>query len=67
MREHLVFTLCAPMGAFGTYAGHEPRGAQSLYRHALQFSDCWVPHWVSIGWTPTGSWHYGAIALQFAR
>lgn len=28
MREHLVFTLCAPMGAFGTYAGHERRGSE---------------------------------------
>ena len=28
MREHLVFTLCAPMGAFGDYAGHERRGSE---------------------------------------
>ena len=27
MREHLVFVLCAPMGAFGSYAGHERRGS----------------------------------------
>ena len=26
MREHLLFVLCAPMGAFGSYAGHERRG-----------------------------------------
>lgn len=27
MREYLVFVLCAPMGAFGSYAGHERRGS----------------------------------------
>ena len=27
MRDHLVFVLCAPMGAFGGYAGHERRGS----------------------------------------
>ena len=27
MREHLVFVLFAPMGAFGSYAGHERRGS----------------------------------------
>ena len=28
MREHLVFTLGAPMGAFGSHAGHERRGSE---------------------------------------
>lgn len=27
MRKYLVFGLCAPMGSFGTYAGHERRGS----------------------------------------
>ena len=27
MNEHLVFILCGPMGAFGTYAGQERRGS----------------------------------------
>ena len=27
MHEYLVFVLCAPMGAFGSYAGHERRGS----------------------------------------
>lgn len=27
MREHLVFLLSAPMGSFGSYAGHERRGS----------------------------------------
>ena len=27
MSEHLVFTLCGAMGAFGAYAGHERRGS----------------------------------------
>ncbi len=29
MTEHLVFTLVAPMGAFGDLAGHEQRGSAS--------------------------------------
>lgn len=27
MRKHLVFLLCAPIGSFGGYAGHERRGS----------------------------------------
>ena len=30
MREHLVFDLAAPMGAFGSYAGHERRGSEAM-------------------------------------
>ena len=30
MHDHLVFCLCAPMAAFGTYAGHERRGSDSV-------------------------------------
>lgn len=29
MNEYLVFDLSAPMGAFGSYAGHERRGSKS--------------------------------------
>lgn len=30
MPEYLAFDLAAPMGAFGSYAGHERRGSQSM-------------------------------------
>ena len=30
MREYLVFDLSAPMGAFGSYAGHERRGSEIM-------------------------------------
>ena len=30
MHEYLVFDLSAPMGAFGTYAGHERRGSEIM-------------------------------------
>ncbi|MDE0097276.1 MAG: type I-E CRISPR-associated protein Cas5/CasD [Gammaproteobacteria bacterium] len=30
MNEYLTFTLCAPMAAFGGYAGHERRGSDSI-------------------------------------
>lgn len=34
MNEYLIFTLCAPMGAFGGYAGHERRGSDSMPRRS---------------------------------
>ena len=30
MSDYLIFLLCAPMGAFGLYAGHERRGSESI-------------------------------------
>lgn len=30
MREYLAFDLSGPMGAFGSYAGHERRGSESM-------------------------------------
>ena len=30
MREHLLFDLSAPLGAFGSYAGHERRGSELM-------------------------------------
>lgn len=34
MNEYLIFTLCAPMAAFGGYAGHERRGSDSIPRRS---------------------------------
>ena len=30
MSDYLIFLLCAPIGAFGLYAGHERRGSESI-------------------------------------